>query len=198
MRLQDTLPDGVTVGRKHYRMDFDFRNVLRMMDELARDDLLPDARAYRALRCVMAHPPKNTAPVLEAVKTVLFPETKQSAKKDKITDFVQDADLIRAAFLQSFGINLFTEKIHWLEFSGLLSCLPEGSRYSEILGIRTRPMPPATKWNAEERKWLAQAKAQFAVKMTDREREQNLAEGLRGVAISLLALAEQGGGGDGG
>ena len=192
MKLQETLPDGVQVGGRFFRMDFDFRNVLRMMDELARDDVLPEAREFRALRCIMKHPPKKTGPVLAAVKKVLFPETGQSAKRDKITDFVQDADLIRAAFLQAFGINLYTDRLHWLAFSGLLACIPEGSRYSEILGIRTRPMPPATKWNAEERRWLAKAKAEHAVRLTDRERADKMADGLRSVALSLLTLAEGG------
>ena len=32
MKLQDSLPDGVQVGRRFYRLDFDFRNVLKMME----------------------------------------------------------------------------------------------------------------------------------------------------------------------
>ncbi len=193
MKLQERLPEGVTVKGKFIRMDFDFRNVLRMLDELARDDLMPEAKIFRALRCLMKHPPMDAAPVMEAVKGLLFPETKQNAKKDKITDFEQDADLIRAAFLQSYGINLWRDRLSWFEFSSLLACMPEGSRYAEILGIRTRPMPPATKWNAEERRWLAEAKARYSVHMTDKERAQQMADGLRSVAISLLTLAEGGG-----
>ena len=52
IRLQDALPDHVTVGGRRYRLDLDFRNVLRMTEILARDDLMPGARAYRALKCV--------------------------------------------------------------------------------------------------------------------------------------------------
>jgi len=193
MKLQERLPDGVTVKGRFFRMDFDFRNVLRMLDELARDDLMPEAKIYRALRCLMKRPPRDAAPVMEAVKGLLFPETKQNAKKDKITDFEQDADLIRAAFLQSYGINLWRDRLSWFEFSSLLACMPEGSRYSEVLGIRTRPMPSATKWNAEERRSLAEAKARYAVRMTDQERAQQMADGLRSVALSLLTLAEGGG-----
>ena len=191
MKLQDPLPNGVKVGRRFYRMDFDFRRVLRMLDELSRDDLLPEAREYRALHCLMKRPPRKTAPVLAAVRALLFPEA--PVKREKLTDFVQDADLIRAAFLQAFGINLYTDQLHWLIFTGLLSCMPEGSRYSEILGIRARPMPAATKWNAEERRWLAQAKVDYAVRLTDKERADRLADGLRGVAMSLLHLADGGG-----
>ena len=74
-----------------------------------------------------------------------------------------------------------------------MSSLPEGSRYSDILSIRTRPMPAPTKWNAEERAWLAKAKAQYAVQMSDRENEYKLQNDLRNMAESLLAMAKQGG-----
>lgn len=192
MKLQDRLPDRVTVNGRRFRLDLDFRNVLRMMDTMAREDLLPEARDYLALRCVTR--PKGDIPsLMAAVREIVFPETKKSANKEKITDFVQDADLIRAAFLQSYGINLFHDKLHWLEFSGLLSGLPDGSRYSEVLGIRTRPMPAPTKWNAEERAWLAKAKAQYAVQMNKNEAENSYQNGLRIMARGLLAMAKQGG-----
>jgi hypothetical protein len=123
---------------------------------------------------------------------IVFPGTRQTAAKEKITDFVQDADLIRSAFMQCYGINLFRDRLHWLEFSSLLAGLPEGSRYSEVLGIRARPMPAPTKWNAEERRWLMKAKAEYALRMTDREQEKSLNNSLRSVAFSLLALAEKG------
>lgn len=193
MKLQDKLPNSVTVNGKRYRLNLDFRNVLNLMDTLARDDLLPEAREYLALKCIMRKP-RNVQKVLNAVRVLLFPVTKKSADRQKITDFTQDADLIRAAFLQVYRVNLYRDKLHWLEFSALLSGLPDGNRYSDVLGIRTRPMPKPTKFNAEERQWLAKAKAELAVRMTKEEQEHSLNESLRNVAISLLALADKGGG----
>lgn len=194
MKLQETLPGGVTVKGHFYRMDFDFRNVLRMMDCLARDDLLPDARAFIALKCLMKRPPRNADEVLAATREIIFPETKKHADKQKITDFVQDADMIRAAFLQAYGINLFRDRLHWLEFSSLLSCLPEGSRYSEVLGIRSRPLPAPTKWNAEERRSLIQAKAAYALEMSEKEQENNYMRCVINVFAGMKAMAEKGGG----
>ena len=196
MKLQDRLPDGVIVKGKFVKLDLDFRNVLNFLDTLARDDLLPEARDYIALKCLMKRP-KHVKETLAAVRDLLFPATKKAADKAKITDFSQDANLIRAAFYQSYGINLYRDKLHWCEFSALLSGLPEGSRYSEVLGIRMRPMPKPTKWNQEERHWLAKAKAELAVRLSDDEREHSLNDSLRGVALSLLAMAEKGGGTNG-
>ena len=191
MKLQDRLPRGVTVRGRFIKLDLDFRNVLNLMDTLARDDLLPEARDYLALRHLTRRPrwPQET---LAALKPVLFPQTKRTASKGKITDFEQDADLIRAAFRQVYGIDLYRDKLHWLEFSSLLAGLPEGNRYNEVLGIRARPMPAPTKYNAEERKWLARAKADLALRVSDKERANTLEQGLRGLAESLLALAAKG------
>ena len=59
-------------------------------------------------------------------------------------------------------------------------------------------MPKPTKWNAEERQWLARAKAELAVRLTDKEREMSLEKSLQSVALSLLTLAEKGGTNNGG
>ena len=189
MKLQDRLPESVTVLGRRYRLDLDFRNVLRMMEVLERDDLLPSARVFLALKCVMKRPPTNPGPVLDAVRGLLFPERKHGDGK-RLTSFEQDADLIRAAFRQAYGIDLYRDRLHWMEFTALLSALPEGSRYSEVLGIRARPMPAATKYNQAEREWLAKAKAACALEMSDNERERAYAEGVRSVFAGLLAWAE--------
>ena len=191
MTLYDELPRSVTVGGRRYRLDLDFRNVLRMLAVMERQDLIPGARAYLALKCVMKRPPKDAAPVLAAVRALLFPGRAKTDKK--LTDLKQDADLIRAAFLQSYGVNLWRDRLHWLEFTGLLACLPEGSRYADILGIRARPMPEPTKYNAKEREWLMKAKAAYAVELTEEERESTYQADLHSMAMGLLAMAQKGG-----
>jgi hypothetical protein len=163
------------------------------MDTLARDDIIEGAKAYRALKCVMKHPPKNAPAVLTELKKILFPEQKKQAEHKKITDFDQDADLIRAAFMQVYGINLFRDRLHWLEFTCYLSGLPEGSRYCDILGIRARPMPNPTKYNAEERQWLMKAKAEYALQMTDKEQREQYARNVGNLASVLIAWAGMGG-----
>jgi hypothetical protein len=53
-------------------------------------------------------------------------------------------------------------------------------------------MPKPTKYNQEERKWLAQAKAACAVQMSNKERESILQASMHRTAASLLRLAERG------
>lgn len=187
MRLQETLPEGVEVEGRFYKLDFDYRNVLKMIDILDRDDLLPEAKAYNALHCLCKRP-KNVLKVLAAVKALLFKAPRKTGGK-RVTDFDQDAGLIRAAFRQAYGVDLYREKIHWIEFTELLNAIPGGSRYAEIVGIRARPMPEPTKWNQKEREWLMQAKADVALELTEEEISEqyrhdvaNLAEVLKNMA----------------
>ena len=189
MRLQDRLPEGVEVDGRFYKMDFEFRNVLNMIEVLDRDDLMPEAKAYKALSFLQKRP-KNAVKVLEAVKGLLF---KAPRKKDgqKVTDFVQDAGLIRAAFRQAYGIDLYRDRLHWIEFTELLNAIPEGSRYSEVVGIRARPMPAATKWNQHEREWLAKAKADVALEMTEKERAERYERDVANIAAVLMGMAKK-------
>ena len=185
MKLYDRLPDGVTVGGRFYRLDFDFRNVLRMMETMARDDLMPEAREYLALKCLTKRP-KNVSKVLAAVRSLLFVKTYKADAK-KVTDFEQDASLIRAAFRQAYGIDLYRDRLHWIEFSELLNAIPEGNRYAEVIGIRVRPIPSPTKWNGDERAWLIKAKADVALQMSEKEQQDKYQRDVACVAASLLS-----------
>lgn len=187
MKLQDRLPDGVTVEGRFYKMDFSFRNVLRMIEFLDNSDLLPEARAYNALHCLCKRP-KNVFKVLQAVKGILFTAPRKKAGQ-RVTDWVQDAGLIRAAFRQAYGIDLYRDNLHWIEFTELLNAIPEGNRYSEIVGIRARPMPEPTKCNQKEREWLLRAKADYALDMTESEIAEQQSRDIEKIASVLIAMA---------
>ena len=188
MKLQDRLPEGVTVDGRFYKLDFDFRNVLRMIEILDRDDILPDAKAYKALQCLCKRP-KNAVKVVEAVKVLLFKAPRKKGGQ-KVTDWVQDAGLIRAAFRQAYGIDLYRDKLHWIEFTEMMSAIPEGSRYAEIVGIRARPMPEPTQWNKKEREWLMQAKADVALEMSESEIAEQYRKGVASLAALLKSMAK--------
>lgn len=186
MKLHERLPDSVMVRGKKVRVDLDFRNVLRMMETLERDDLMPEAREWLAAKCVCKHPRKG---VLTAVKALLFTDPPKEGKR--VTSFEQDAPLIRAAFRQVYGVNLWKDSLHWFEFAELLHGIPEGNRYAETIGIRLREMPAPTKWNAKEREWLARAKASVALKMSEKEQEDQYQRDVKNVFDALLPHAKR-------
>lgn len=187
MKLYEKVPSHVIVNGRKVRLNLEYRNVLRMLDIMEDDSLMPDAREWLAMRCICRRPRKGMMP---EVMRLLFP--KQKKKHEKITDYDQDADLIRAAFLQEYGINLYRVKLNWFEFCCLLSNIPEGSKYADILSIRARPMPDATPYNANERQWLANAKHEFGLQMTEEEQQAKLSRDIRKLGDFLLAMAGEG------
>ena len=188
MKLFEELPSGVTVDGKFYRVDLDFRNVLKLLEVLADDDLMPDARDYLSLKCVMKHP-RNVAKVLTAVKALLF-EAKPGGG-ERLTSFEQDAGLIRVAFRQEYGIDLYRDKLHWIEFTELLHNLPEGNRYEEVLGIRARPLPSPTKYNQKEREWLIKAKQQCALHLSEKEAEKKYDRDVGNIFTGLMGMMQK-------
>ena len=191
MKLYEPLPDSVKVNGRRVKIDLEFRNVLRMVEILADDGLMPEAREWLAMKCICRRPRKGMYP---EVRKMLFPEREEY--RERITDFDQDADMIRAAFRQAYGIDLYRAKLHWQEFTELLNNLPDGTRYANIIDIRTKPLPEATKWNGKQRQALIEAKMKFALNKTEDEVKKSYKQGVSMLANSLLMMANKGGGDD--
>lgn len=192
MRINDRIPTHIEAGGRRYRIDTDFRNVIRMNEIMARVDLTDEARDWLALRCMMRHPPRKRSrqiELLKALRELLFGDRRGASDNKKITDIDQDAELIFAAFYQEYGINLWRDHLSWFEFTALLAGIAEGTRYSDVLTIRARPMPKPTKWNAEEREWLAKAKAAHALDLTEEEMAENYDRSVRSIFDGLLSMA---------
>lgn len=189
MKLFDSLPNGVKVGKRFFPCDFDFRNVLKMLDTMQREDLIPDARDYLCLKCVISRriPSKIVSALYKAVCSILFEERPESGGK-RLTSYDQDAGLIRSAFRQVYHIDLFRDRLHWLEFIELLQNLPDGNRYEEIVSIRARPIPAPNKYNQKEREWLIQAKQSFALHLSDREQEKKYDSDVGKIFAGLMSM----------
>ena len=186
IRLFERLPDSVTADGRKYKCDFDFRNVLKMLEIMQREDITPDARDYLCARC-LCRPPKNAGNVYRALCDVLFEKTPETGGK-RLTSYEQDAGMIRAAFRQVYHIDLFRERLHWLEFVELLCNLPEGNRYSETIWIRARPLPAPNKYNQKEREWLMKAKQSVALHLNEKEQEKKYDADVSRVFNGLLSM----------
>lgn len=68
------------------------------------------------------------------MKTTASDDTKQRAPYD----IRYDGDYIYSSFLQAYGIDLFDMQgeLHWRKFNALLSGLPEGTKFMEVIKIR--------------------------------------------------------------
>ena len=189
MKLFESLPKGITVGKRFFKCDFDFRNVLRMLEIMQREDIYITARDYLCVKCLISRRMtlKTASEAYKVLCNTLFEKRPETGEK-RLTSFEQDAHLIRAAFWQVYGINLFKEKLSWFEFTELLQGLPEGNRYEEVIGIRARPLPAPTKYNQKEREWLLQAKQSVALHLTDKEQEKKYDEDVTRIFAGIMSM----------
>ena len=192
MKLFERLPEGITVGKRYFRCDFDFRNVLKMLEIMQREDLTPKARDYHCARCVIRHRMalKTASEAYKVLCDLLFEKRPETGEK-RLTSFEQDAPLIRAAFKQVYGIDLFRDKLTWFEFTEYLHGLPDGNRYEEIIGIRARPIPAPTKYNQKEREWLMKAKQSVAIHLTEQEQARKYDEDVGKIFTGLLSMMQK-------
>lgn len=192
IKLFDRLPDGVTVGGKFYRCDFDFRNVLKMLEIMQREDIYTDARDYLCVKCVYPRRIRlKTAPkVYKALCDLLFVKGENDAKEagKRLISFEQDAGLIRAAFRQVYHIDLFRDRVHWFEFNELMQGLPDGNRFEEVVGIRARPLPAPNKYNQKEREWLMKAKQDCAIHLTEQEQAKKYESDVSKIFAGLMSM----------
>ena len=191
-KLYDRLPEGVTVGKRFFKCNFDFRNVLKMLDLMQRDDLEFSARDYHCARCVYPHRMtlKTARALYGELCNVLFEKPPENAAESgkKLSSFEQDAPLIRAAFRQVYGINLFTDDLSWFEFIELFQGLPDGNRFEDVVGIRAKPLPAPNKYNAKERQALMEAKRKVAIHLTEREQEKKYQQDIGRIFSGLMSM----------
>ena len=165
-----------------------FDNVLQMYQAI--EGLDPWDKPEVMLSYLVKQKVKPSLELLQAVSKVLFPPSKGSG--EKAFDFVQDSALIYAAFMQAYHIDLIEEqgKLHWWKFQSLLNGLPSNTRFSEIVSIRTKPIPAPTKYNQQEREELMRLKSLYAVKLSAEERQEQLQQSLRNVVNYLQSVAK--------
>ena len=80
MKLYERLPDSVVVDGKRIKCDFDFRNVLKMLWILSRDDLTDEARVALAAGCISKLTGEYAAGIVREAAKVLFGKSDKGAK----------------------------------------------------------------------------------------------------------------------
>ena len=181
--LYERLPDRVRVGGRTYRIHPEFDRVLEAFDTFSHPWDNAEKVDYACWLLIRGRPPDKAA-ALNAVYDLLIEPKRASGQKT--FDFVQDAPLIYAAFMQAYHIDLYNERLHWWKFIALLNALPSSTRFAEVVGIRTRPVPKATKHNQEQIGELMKAKAQYALHLSAEEREAQLQAGLAKLVQSIV------------
>ena len=185
--LHFPLPYAVEVGGVKYRLKPYFDNVLKVYalqkeSELSEVDKLDLSLELLVKDKLKIMPAQNKVELLNAIYDALMEKPKAATDgKAPAFDFIQDAGFIYASFLMDYGLDLYEEqeRLHWWKFYQLFVGLSDRTKIVQVMQIRTRPIPKPTKYNAEERVNLMRLKAQYALEMSQEDRERNFAAGLK-------------------
>lgn len=161
--LSRKLTDKLVIDDEEYALDLSFDNVLRLF-EMWRDEDVPEfVKPHFGIRILTGETLEDfTVEEMSEVFNEVFEEhislstvednhveydlagnpmktTASNGKQEQAPyDIRFDGDYIYASFLQAYGIDLFDVqgKLHWKKFNALLSGLPEGTKFMEVVKIR--------------------------------------------------------------
>ena len=167
MNLYTKYPHVLTYKGDEYRTTAYFNRILECVDILDRDDLSDADKVdvvFSLLFDERIRDPQKKSDLITALFES-FPSTDKDDSPPSIS-FAQDAGLIRAGFLQAYGIRLDDQfdVMTWPEFLDLLQGLPADTRMMEIAELRQRPLPKPTKYNQEEIQALSSLKTKYAIR----------------------------------
>ena len=124
--------DCVMSDGEWYRVDADFRTVLRILHYI--EDGMELEKAARIF--FMDRPPEGGNGA-ELMKSFIGEEYFPEEGKKRAYSFYHDAGLIAGAFMQCYGIDLFSEDMHWHRFCALFSSLSADCAFSRLIVCRT-------------------------------------------------------------
>ena len=161
--LSRKLTDKLVIDDEEFPLNLSFDNVLRLF-EMWRDEDVPEfVKPHFAVRILTGETLEDfTVEEMSEVFNEVFEEhislsevednhveydlagnpmktTASNGKQEQAPyDIRYDGDYIYASFLQAYGIDLFDVqgKLHWKKFNALLSGLPEGTKFMEVIKIR--------------------------------------------------------------
>lgn len=167
--LSRKLTDTLVIDDEEFPLNLSFDNVLRLF-EMWRDEDVPEfVKPHFGIRILTGETLEDfTVEEMSEVFNEVFEEhislstvednhveydlagnpmktTASNGKQEQAPyDIRFDGDYIYASFLQAYGIDLFDVQgeLHWKKFNALLSGLPEGTKFMEVVKIR--------KWKAQK------------------------------------------------
>lgn len=187
MTLQKAPKDYITYLGKDYPFHPYFNRVLTLLSEVFPSTLLSDAEIVKITVESLSEAPV-CQDVFELILLELFPRKKDDEDRPRTMDFEQDAGLIYAGFLQTYGIDLFVErnKMDWRIFIELVRGLPEGTEFSRVVKLRCTDIPERTKGNEKYIENLIKAKRAVEIEEPIEDKKKRFAQQWIAIAEGLM------------
>lgn len=167
----NVLLDNLPTEYKGFPIDPDFQVGIQIMQMFENEDLSRQEAVTVALSILFLQEDeeKNPLPLPDAQTAIdglmwflsdWNHDHNTKTDKTRVTDYDIDQWRIYSAFRQCYGINLNTDKLHFWEFMGLLTTLPECA-YTRVIDIRSKKI--TSKMGKEEREAYTKLKSVYAL-----------------------------------
>lgn len=176
--LTDELPRSVFIQEGTIEVDIktDTLTALQCLSMLDNDDIPDSVRISCVIETILADgeeiPPDLYLDAFSAILDYLkgFPVEGGTKSREPVFSYSQDHAYVVAGFRQAYGMSLEDiHKTHWWEFQALLSGLPEDTRLSQIMRIRSMEIDP--KASPAEKLRIQKAKSLLRIKRKRRKGE---------------------------
>lgn len=168
------LLDELPTEYEGFPIDSDFQIGIQIMQVLDNEELTQQEQIGTALSLLFPTEDEEDDPLTipdaqTAVEGLIWFLTdwnhdhNNKSDKTRVTDYDIDQWRIYSAFRQHYGINLNTDKLHFWEFMGLLTTLPECA-YTRVIDIRAKKI--TSKMGKDERKAYTELKKVYALDQT--------------------------------
>ena len=199
--LSRKLTDKLVIDDEEFPLDLSFDNILRLF-EMWRDEDVPEfVKPHFGIRILTGETLEDfTVEEMSEVFNEVFEEhislstvednhveydlagnpmktTASNGKQEQAPyDIRYDGDYIYASFLQAYGIDLFDVQgeLHWKKFNALLSGLPEGTKFMEV--IKIRKWKPQKGDSAEYKEEMRRLQKDYALSYDDIKEEEEYEE----------------------
>lgn len=200
--LSRKLTDKLVIDDEEFPLNLSFDNVLRLF-EMWRDEDVPEfVKPHFGIRILTGETLEDfTVEEMSEVFNEVFEEhislstvednhveydlagnpmktTASNGKQEQAPyDIRFDGDYIYASFLQAYGIDLFDVQgdLHWKKFNALLSGLPEGTKFMEV--IKIRKWKPQKGDSAEYKEEMRRLQKDYALPYEIIEEDEEYEEG---------------------
>ena len=211
--LLDRLPSTVQICGRAVRVNSDFRYSI-LFEMLCLDRTIPpNEKAEKILRLMFPDlqelPLEEPQQVIDAllqfykggerelnqyqIREQKKTEGEEQPIEDRVYDYEYDDELIYAAFLQQYGIDLVEERhLHWWKFRALFSALTEETKFIKVLGYRSAKITSGM--SSTEKEHLRKMKDLYAlpIPLDEVEKTEAIAEALRsGNAAAIMNMIEE-------
>jgi len=201
--LYNQFPTRLTIDGVDYEIRPSWDRVLEAYDTRADAGLPYSAIVKHVCGLLFWEQPKDATRAAVEVFRFLEGERDQSETSNEAPcfSFQQDAKYIYGAFWQVYGIRLSEWRdtrtkpneqarwMHWHEFLYLFASLPEDTRISWIMGIRSADIPARNEHNGDTVDRMIRQKAAFRLEVSEDDGAERFAKGAMALFDKLEAQA---------